>query len=73
MNFKSTSYRLSLKTGEVVEQTNHRVQRGVIEKNLLDVMTEAQLKELKDTGSVWTELKTPFLHVLQRYELVEAK
>lgn len=73
MDFKSTSYRLSLKTGQIVEQTNHRVQRGIAEKNLLGVMTAAELKELKEKGFVWTEMKTPFFHVVQRYELVEKR
>ena len=74
MDIKSTTYRLSLKTGEIVEQTNHRAKRGIADKNLLGVMTEAELKELKEKGVVWTELKTSFLHVVKRYEIIkEAK
>lgn len=72
MDIKSTTYRLDLKTGEVVNQTNHRVQRGVSDEGLLGVMTEAELKELKAKGFVWTELKHPFLHTMTRYEIKEA-
>ncbi len=72
MNIKSTTYRLSLETGEVVNETNHRVQRGVSDEGLLGVMTEAELKELKGKGFVWTELKLPFLHTMTRYEIKEA-
>ena len=27
------------------------------------------MKELKENGFVWTEMKTSFLHVVERYEL----
>lgn len=73
MNIKSTTYQMSLKTGEVVNETNHRVQRGVTDEGLLGIMTEGELKELKEMGCVWTELKLPFLHTVTRYEIVEAK
>lgn len=69
MNIKSKTLTVSVKTGEVVNETNHRVQRGVTDEGLLGVMTEAELKELKAKGFVWTELKLPFLHTLTRYEL----
>lgn len=73
MDIKSTTYRLDLKTGEIVNETNHRVQRGLVEERLLLIMSEGELEELKAKGFVWTELKLPFLHTLTRYELVEAK
>ena len=73
MDIKSTSYTVSVQTGEVIEETNHRVHRGCTDDGLLGVMTAEQLKELKERGVVWTELKTSFLHVVERYEIVEAK
>lgn len=73
MNIKSKTLTVSVKTGEVISETNHRVKRGLVEERLLRIMSEAELKELKEKGFVWTELKLPFLHTLTRYELVEAK
>lgn len=72
MNIKSTTYQLSLKTGEIVNTTNHRVHRGCTDEGLLGVLSPSELKELKAKGFVWTELKLPFLHTMTRYEL-EAK
>lgn len=73
MNIKSTSYTVSVKTGEVIKKTNHRVHRGCTDEGLLGVLSPSELKELKENGFVWTEMKTSFLHVVERYELVEAK
>jgi len=70
MNIKSTTYRLSLDTGEIVNVINHSVQRGVTDDGLLNVMTANDLNELKQKGFVWTELKLPFLHTMTRYEVV---
>ena len=35
MDIKSTSYTVSVKTGEVIKKTNHRVHRGCTDEDFL--------------------------------------
>lgn len=71
MKIRTTTYRICVRTGKRQAPQRHRVINAT-EQGLLETLSEEQVKQLKENGKVWNEVKFPnIVHWFELYEIVE--